>query len=189
MAGDDGKYGIDVATIHDLADPRFFIDFFEHHARQYSELNGTHASFYKGRILDAYEHARADLNRLAAEIDGNGHDAVEPDIFKRCGFICFWLRRSQPFVYALPVRQYPAGSERREAQSLFCRCPNEVFAFDMMFRVCAGYEGAVRGDGSIAAARLDRYYLNDACMFLRNKSVSPHSLYLIYRSLFEKIGN
>lgn len=186
MAARDGDYEIGVATIHDLADPRFFIDFFEHHARRYAELSGTSASFYKGRILEAYEHAMRDLERLAGEIDGNG--TVEPDIFKRCGFICFWLRRLQPFVYALPVRQYPSDSDERTAQSLFCRSPNEVFAFDMMFRVCAAYEGAVRGDDSIATARLDRYYLNDVCMFLRNKSVSPHSLYLIYRSLFEKIG-
>ncbi len=113
----------------------------------------------------------------------------ELDSYKRCGFICFWLRRTQPFIYALPVRLFPENSDERRAQSMFCRYANGIFAFDTMFRICAAYEGAVRGDPAIATARLDPHYLNDICVFLRDKSVSPQSLYLIYRSLFEKIGN
>jgi hypothetical protein len=85
-------------------------------------------------------------------------------------------------------RKFAEGSKDRAGQQLFCRYPNEVFAFDLMFRVCAAYEGAARQDISIATSQLDRFYLNDVCMFLQNNSVSPQSLYLIYRSLFETVG-
>ena len=57
-----------------------------------------------------------------------------------------------------------------------------------MFRVCTAYEGAIRGDASIATASLDLFYLNDVCVSLTNNSVSPQSMYLVYRSLFEAIG-
>lgn len=57
-----------------------------------------------------------------------------------------------------------------------------------MFRVCAAYEGAIHGDASIATASLDVHYLNDVCVSLTNNSVSPQSMYLVYRSLFETVG-
>jgi hypothetical protein len=126
------------------------------------------------------------LARIAGDIDGEG--ATEPDDFKRCGYICFWLRRAKPFVHAFPVRQFREGSRERRAQTLFCRYHNELFAFDLMFRVCAAYEGAIRNDTKIATARLDPFYLNDVCVSLTKNSVSPQSMYLIYRSLFETVG-
>ena len=49
-------------------------------------------------------------NLVPAEIDGAPDATSEPDDFKRCGYICFWLRRAKPFVYAMPVRQFRVGT-------------------------------------------------------------------------------
>lgn len=182
------SYEIGVVTLHDLEDARYFVEFFSHHAEKFAELHGAAVQFHKSRLAYAFLQATKGLAGLAGDIDGQGGAATEPDDFKRCGFICFWLRRAKPFVTALPVRQFRDGSRERAAQSLFCRYHNELFAFDLMFRVCAAYEGAIRGDASIATASLDVSYLNDVCVSLTNNSVSPQSMYLVYRSLFEKVG-
>lgn len=186
MAND--SYEIGVETLHDLEGARYFVEFFSHHAEKFAELHGAAVQFHKSRLTYAFLQATKGLAGLAEDIDGQDGAATEPDDFKRCGYICFWLRRAKPFVTALPVRQFRAGSKERTAQSLFCRYHNELFAFDLMFRVCAAYEGAIQGDASIATASLDVHYLNDVCVSLTNNSVSPQSMYLVYRSLFEKVG-
>lgn len=182
----DRRYDISEVTIHDLEDARYFIGFFSDHAERFADLHGASIGFHRSKLTYAFVQAMGGLARISSDIDGEG--SAEPDDFKRCGYICFWLRRAKPFVHALPARQFREGSKERRAQSLFCRYHNELFAFDLMFRVCAAYEGAIRGDAAIATASLDPFYLNDVCVSLTNNSVSPQSMYLIYRSLFETVG-
>jgi hypothetical protein len=184
----NARYDISPETLHDLEDARFFIEFFSDHAERVVALHGANSEFHKSRLTYAFMQATRGLAGMATDIDGSHEAASEPDNFKRCGYICFWLRRAKPFVYALPVRQFREGSKERNAQSLFCRHHNEVFAFDLMFRICAAYESAARGDPTLATASLDRFYLNDVCVSLTNNSVSPQSMYLVYRSLFETVG-
>lgn len=181
-------YDIDVETIYKLEEARYFIEFFSYHAQQFSELHGAAAHFHRGRLHYAFLQATAGLIRIAGEIERRGQSPAEPDDFKRCGYICFWLRRAKPFIEAEPARHFRAGTKEHTAQSLFCRYHNELFAFDLMFRVCAAYEGAIRESTSIATAKLNVDYLNDVCVSLTNNSVSPQSMYLVYRSLFETVG-
>lgn len=181
-------YDIDEQTIYRLEKAEFFIEFCAFHAQQLAELHGAGVLFDREKLRYAFIRATFGLAYLAREIRRQGPIAPEPDDFKRCGYICFWLRRAKPFVRAVPMRKFPDPSRQRDAQGLFCRHPNELFAFDLMFRVCAAYEGAVHGDARIATAGLNLFYLNDVCVSLTNNSVSPQSMYLIYRSLFETVG-
>lgn len=184
----DRRYDISAETLHDLEDARYFIGFFSDHAERVAVLHGASTEFHRSKLTFAFVHATRGLAGITRDIDGESEETTEPDDFKRCGYICFWLRRAKPFVHALPVRQFRDGSRERAAQALFCRYHNELFAFDLMFRVCAAYEGAIRSDPAIATASLDRFYLNDVCVSLTSNSVSPQSMYLIYRSLFETVG-
>jgi hypothetical protein len=94
MADDGTAYDIGVETIYDLEDARFFIDFCHHHAEQMATRHGAYAPLSKSKLLFAHMRAAAGLKHIAGEIDGNGQEAVEPDSFKRRGYMCFWLRRA-----------------------------------------------------------------------------------------------
>ena len=60
---------------------------------------------------------------------------------------------------------------------------NEYLAFDLGFQFCRYYE-MENGSPRAAALVLDEDYIRTTCHFLKYKTVSPHALYLIYKSIF-----
>lgn len=143
--------------------------------------------FSPRRLYDAHFAWRSDLERMGdreAELDG------EPDHYKQAGLLAFWLRRESPVVEFNDLQQtigeegglYPSEEEKRD---LLTKYGSEYLAFDFGFQLCQYYVSAEL-DGGIddAAPAVTREYLQDICYFLKFKHVSPHSLYLIYRSLF-----
>jgi hypothetical protein len=165
-----------------------FVDFFWKHAEEYQRLHVLNAEFDPMRLPHAHFFWTKDIERVAKEVGSQEGDLPkEPDIFKRCGFLSFWLRRTAPFIYAEAVRALHHTREERSWQELFSRFPNEMFAFDLPFRMAAMNYGAQRADLAIALAKLSYSYLHDVCHYLKTKPVSPHALYLIYKSLFEDV--
>ena len=67
---------------------------------------------------------------------------------------------------------------------LFGYC-NEYLAFDLGYQFCRYYEINKAGGSQRATTLiLDEDYLRTTCHFLKYKQVSPHALYLLYKSLF-----
>lgn len=164
---------------------RFFIEFSQHvlgQARLYPKLSEL-------RVIEAHGAWCSDLKRV------NDHEpqlGEGLDHFKRCGHLAFWVRRMGPVVEAIDLTKSVADAEGYHLSAdetafrdlLFGYC-NEYVAFDLGFQLCRYYEMAKKGGSQRASSIvLPEDYLRTACHFLKYKNVSPHALFLIYKSLF-----
>ena len=121
-------------------------------------------------------------------IDGD----TTPDHFKHAGFLCFWLRRRIVLEQAFEIEDQTVSKGSRE---FFAVYGNELCAFLAGYWLCLGFEFSLEmaktGDIVELLGNLEvpSVYLQDVCKLLRNKEVSPHALYLIYKSLFTELGH
>jgi hypothetical protein len=111
-------------------------------------------------------------------------DSDTPDHFKQAGFLAYWLRRRVVVERSAEGEGMPEVIYRDD----FLRYCNEWSAFLIGFRICLPFEAdRLRGEArmqDLHTFRLNPEYLRDLAVLLHHKNVSPHSLYLIYRSLF-----
>lgn len=133
------------------------------------------------RTGEAYEYWKRDIDRVYDD-----DDAV-PDHFKRAGFLAYWLRRRQ--VVNL-VAEGPEYDPEDRSGKRFLINHNEYCAFMFGFRICHYFSLAEKlaASGDIAeyigGQNLDPEFVFDVSTLMKNKNVSPHSLYLIYRACF-----
>jgi len=150
-----------------------------------SEAYGTIAERYnceveiaERRILEAQKYWMHDLSRII--IDG-GSD--KPDQFKNAGFLAYWLRRRVIVDTCSEIAGRPVTANTKN----LLEYPNEILSFMVGFRICLFFEVDPRpGEKrtSQLAIELDLDYLKEVGVLLAHKNLSPHSLYVIYRSLF-----
>jgi hypothetical protein len=106
--------------------------------------------------------------------------------------MAFWLRRVSPVVEAIDLTSnpqdalgYPLSEDELAFRDLLFGYCNEYLAFDLGFQFCRYYEIAKKGNSRRADGLiLSEDYLRTTCHFLKYKNVSPHALFLIYKSLF-----
>lgn len=114
------------------------------------------------------------------------------DHFKRAGHLAFWVRRMLPLVEAIDTTSglgdsegYPLTQQEKKFRELLFGYHNEYVSFDLGFQICKFYETAVNGENSRAGTLvLTEDFYNTICHFLKYKTVSPHSITMIYKSLF-----
>ncbi|KQO42487.1 hypothetical protein ASF08_12850 [Methylobacterium sp. Leaf85] len=111
------------------------------------------------------------------------------DHFKRAGHLAFWLRRMGPVVdfidYSVNIAdgiEYNLSEKEADFRDLMFGHANEYIAFDIGLQYCKFYEPqtSLRAQG----ITLSDDYTRTTCHFLKYKQVSPHSLFMIYKSLF-----
>jgi hypothetical protein len=112
----------------------------------------------------------------------------EPDHFKQSGHLAYWLRRR---IVANAIRESDGG-EPTDAIKKFILYGAERCSFYVGYLICLGFatshlHGRQRQD-VLARIELTTEYQYDVAVLLKHKNVSPHALYLIYRSLFYTIG-
>lgn len=74
--------------------------------------------------------------------------------------------------------------DEKMARTLIYEYGMEYIAFDFGFQICFYYESdRVDRKGEFRKPMLTPDYLKDICHMLKFKHVSPHSIYLIYRSM------
>jgi len=131
------------------------------------------------RLLQAQDYWHRDILRLQETIRQTDPDTLpEPDEFKQAAFLAYWLRRRMVV-------------DRVQADDIdLVRYMNEIVAFLIGFRICHFHQ-AIRPDivGEEAKRRIRQFrlhedYVWELAIFLHHKNVSPHALYLIYKSLF-----
>jgi hypothetical protein len=116
----------------------------------------------------------------------------ELDHFKRCGHLAFWLRRMAPLIDVTDntknladAEGYPLTDFERAFRKLLFGYANEYLAFDFAFQICKFYESHKIGASARATSlALSTEYYVSMCQFLKYKTVSPHAMYAIYKSLF-----
>lgn len=141
------------------------------------------------RVIEAHGAWCSDLKRVTDHEPQLG-DGL--DHFKRCGHLAFWVRRMSPVVEAVDTTKnladaegYAISADEQAFRDLLFGYCNEYLAFDLGFQFCRFYELAKKG-GSVRAGQLvlSEDYIKTACHFLKYKQVSPHALFLVYKSLF-----
>ncbi len=145
--------------------------------------------FAAPRLVDAHGAWKEDLYRV-----GEREPRLDAglDHFKQCGHLVFWLRRMSPLVETIDLTQniadapgLPLINAEIQFRELLFGYANEYLAFDFGFQICKYYE-TTKEEPSARAATLTpgTDYYTVMCHFLKYKTVSPHALFLIYKSLF-----
>src|SRR5438874_2876380 len=123
--------------------------------------------------------------------------SVSLDHFKHASFIAFWLRRMLPINQSLVVSKYksvPEDTDANDDQKFFLRYGSELCALLIGFQICVFYEAGKTPQGAadlhpdrlqnLKNYRLPQQTIADFVMILKHKNISPHALYLLYKSLF-----
>jgi hypothetical protein len=173
-------------TLPELVDPEQFVEIFSNFVAQSTEKALFRPRISKRWLNDARLAWIDDLSRVAhhePNIDG------ELDHFKQCGHLAYWLRRSAPVIEfddLVEIYGEEGGlyDDEIKARKLLIDYGTEYFAFDFGFQICQFYEQN-RTDRTtpLEMPNVDMEYLLTVCNFLKFKQVSPHSIFLIYKSL------
>lgn len=130
------------------------------------------------------EEARLLWMRDSERIDIRGD--TTPDHFKQVGFLVYWLRRRM----VVHASRRDLAREAFEEQDRFVLAANEICAFliglrlTMYFELKSFIDSQDHVGHEIQRLQLDDSLKFDVATLLKHKNVSPHSLYLIYRTLF-----
>lgn len=178
-----------------LTRPEAFIDFMLANYNFIAEAYGFETNMSRRRLTEAQSLWMFDMDRVLKEMPPKTRQL---DHFKQAAFLAFWLRRLLP-VNETRLRHPPRGDETmffEQRQIDFLRYGNEIAALLIGFQICLFYESAraTRAANEVAFHRDRADYLRrvtfpqdllmDYAMILKHKSLSPHSLYMMYRSLF-----
>lgn len=138
------------------------------------------ARFSNLRIAQAQDYWQRDVMRLRETIRPSRPDVLpEPDEFKQAAFLAYWLRR----------RIVVDGVQTKNLD--LARYMNEIVAFVIGFRICHLHQAIrpeISGEEALERIRqfqLTKKYVREVAVFLHHKNVSPHALYLVYKSLFQ----
>lgn len=179
----------------------FFRDFVNHQYRVSLSDTALEAEISEYACNLAYAQFSSDVRRmLASEYEGEGH----LDHFKQASFLVFWLRRHSPISEVflkradqdiLPIRL--RSHKPREVHYYYL---NQNVAFDIGFRIIRFWESQ-RADSAdiygrdieiseftmLGDSNKNKGLLKDLVQTLSTKSISPHSLWMIYRAFFHQI--
>ncbi len=155
------------------------------------------------RMGEAYDYWQEDVNRtLALGIQ----KTTELDHFKHASFIAFWLRRTLPINeirLALTIIEREKNI-KSDKQKKFLRYGSEICALHIGFMLCLFFEecsviaNEIEGGRTVYGIISDRTtYLkkcqlkqpivDDYTMIMKHKNMSPHGIYLLYKSLFTNL--
>lgn len=153
------------------------------------------------RLGETYDFWKVDAKRtLDSGIDKGSR---ELDHFKHASFIAFWLRRQIPINRTLRLRAdgvVGGGEPYSSEQEFFFRYGNEICALGIGLELCLYYEfiGKNTATGKLvsiapnrlnylSSCKLHHECVRDYAMVLKHKNMSPHALYLLYKSLFTNL--
>lgn len=174
-----------------LHDQEWFVNFIKYQYKDIffkSETVNPQISEYM--LMQAHEHWVSDVGRISS----NEYNGKNLDHFKHSAILCFWLRRFPAITDYFPDPSLKAFGQSViiDNKDLFNHGVHQA-SFDIGFRICSYWE-AMRADcedvyGKILEPgdfKIGRHkeFTNDVGYVLSEKNVSPHTLNLIYKSLF-----
>ena len=130
-----------------------------------SALNDVHACY-----MD-------DIKRLGSKM------ATDPDHFKRAGIMAYWLRRHNPVLKFQEDGPPPIKPSKNQdldnVTDIMIEYGHVYLAFATGYTICRFFES-----WRSTIPELDKDYIDGICYLMKYKSISPHALGFIYRSLF-----
>jgi hypothetical protein len=164
----------------DLQDESVFVSLMRLCYRRIALEFGCRVTLNETRLLEAHQFWAQDMERLRRfELP----TSASIDQFKQVGHLVYWLRRSSPIVACECVE--PVEGEDEGPRAFFLKYDSQYCALVLGFELCAFHcANAVGSDFYASDYQLDRDFAEVMCHFLKVKSVSPHALHLIFKSLF-----
>ncbi len=175
-----------------LHNRQHFVDAVNYAYNEVAEQYFCRCDMSERRLIEAYDYWQEDANRtLGLGIDKKSKTL---DHFKHAAFICFWLRRTNPINELRG--QSPVPNDRRKSAQLFFQYGNEICALFIGLQLCLFYESGRWDEESsnvspiggltdrLKLVSLPPDLLGDFAMILKHKNMSPHAIYLMYKSLF-----
>ncbi len=160
---------------------------FEDYAKKVSWAAQLQPKMVEYRLRDAHHFWVKDLERVKAAEDNLGEGL---DHFKQSGHLAYWLRRTSPVVEFVDMSGGFNEAVRDEVscdnnfRDFLFKYGMEYFAFDLPFNICRFHEIAQPGSSDWAEEiDLPPDYVTTICHFLKTKNVSPHAIFLIFKSL------
>lgn len=139
------------------------------------------------RVLEIHGAWVNDLDRIS-ENEKNLDKGL--DHFKHAGHLAYWVRRQAPVYEATDnlldlgdSPGYDLSENEKALRNLLFAYLNEYLAFDLGFQFCKIHD-LNRAGSRAGTLVLNEDYIRTMCHFLKYKNVSPHALFLIYKSLF-----
>lgn len=174
-------------TLPQIVEWRHFEPFFVEYAKATLEPARLVPLLSPNRVREVHGAWKMDLKRVG-DHERNLDDGL--DHFKQSGHLSFWVRRMSPLVEARdPLTSREAVRDDLSEQQIAFRdllyaYGNEYLAFDLGFQFCRFYETDGSGKCRADTLSLSEEYYRTMCHFLKYKTVSPHAMFLIYKSLF-----
>lgn len=151
-----------------------FIEIVSEHVGELVFPAGVEAELSDQRLVDAFMLWSEDIRRQT----NNVRAGIIIDHFKRAAFLTYWLRRTQPIIRLPQATHYSEKDAFQKKSRVFLgQYASEATAFSLGLLLCGAFEES-------KSLVLDRSYFLDVCYVMKSKNVSPHALYLIYKSLF-----
>ena len=195
----------DPNAIRNLKDRASFIEIIGQFYVKTAEAFGCSVSVSSRRLGEAYDFWIGDEAR--ALHFGTEVETTELDHFKHAAFIAFWLRRLIPISdiwfdrddRVAAIAGDADSTAPSEAQIRFYRVGNELTALLVGFYICLGVEtlqmtqritraGNTRVISDATGVRqIPGHFLTEYPKLMKHKNVSPHALYMVYRSLFDTL--
>lgn len=139
------------------------------------------------RLCDAHRYWMADIKRLSLSLP-NGNS---PDHFKQAAHLTYWLRRQGPVIDYRETNSIQDGGgdtpspTQKECRDLLFEYGSEYLAFDIGYQICKYFESH-KVSAMDVQFDLGEEYIRTISCFLKEKNVSPHALFLVFKSLFYK---
>lgn len=172
-----------------LAGRDSFVKIYTDYACSVLQEARLYPKFSKPRLIEARGAWDNDLKRVE-EHEPNLTEGL--DHFKQAAHLIFWLRRMSPLVELVDTTSNLADSEGLPLttdevafRAILLPYHNEYLAFDFGFQIIKFYElGKSDPSERAETIQLSADYYRTMCHFMKYKTVSPHAINLIYRSLF-----
>ena len=133
----------------------------------------------RAALHDVHQCYRHDIRRLDKKMKTSS-----PDHFKHAGFLAYWLRRHNPIRgWNSDSRDDVLAPVKKEERDFLLNYRHVYLAFWLGYKICLFYERETISEGQTLPV-LNKSYTESVCYLMKYKSISPHAMWLIYRSLF-----
>ena len=145
--------------------------------REYEDEAGFEVDLSDAKLGDAH---RLYLSDIALVEQGM---KTPPSHFTHSGFLVYWLHRLNPVANEEfgDSKKYRPSSQKK-ARDFLVNYGHAYLAFGLGFGICLYFEREAAGKRPLPNP--DSNYLKAACHLMKYKSISPHAIGFIYRSLF-----
>lgn len=167
--------------------PPFFFNFVDYNFNRFAGQYGCSVSTSGLRMLDVLDAWRRDASAWLGEMNRQ-QGTTGLDHFKHAGILAFWLRRRLVIERIRYLQPEDSRVEPSSTQDRFVEFADELCSFFLGFHFCFRYEYEERR-WDLPTAHLSDDYVATMVTFLKRKNVSPHAMYLIYKSLFADLDS